>query len=111
MNNSRAFAVFHFALTALLSVAAFMFLPGYRIWSLASLANLLVACCLVATWTQRKILCGGFATAAIVGLAASSLTLPSGAVREEGILLFVLAFIAMPFVAYSVYRSQLEAAA
>ena len=94
-----------------MSVAAFMFLPGYRIWSLTSLANLIIACCLVATWAQRKVLCGSFVAAAVVGWVASCLTLPSGNVSEEGFLLLLLGLISAIFVAYSIYLLQQEAAA
>jgi hypothetical protein len=110
MNNKRAFAVFHFALTALFSVAAFMAIPGYRIWSLGSVVNLAVALMLVATNAQRKLLCCSFLFSGLAGFGVSHLTLPSGHIREDGILLMVLMLGVMFFVAYDLYRSQVEAA-
>jgi zinc transporter ZupT len=111
MKNRRAFAVFHFALTALFSVTAFMALPGYRIWVLASTANLGVALLLVSTKAQRKLLCCSFFVSGLAGLGASHLTWPSGRMREEGILVLALLLGVMFFIAYDLYRSQIEAAA
>ena len=111
MQNQREFWVFHFSLTALFSVAAFMALRDYRIWALGSAANLLIALVLVATNAQRKLLCWSFAASGLSGLALSYLRLPSGQIREEGILLFVLLLGVLTFIAYDIYRSQRDAAA
>jgi hypothetical protein len=110
MKSQRPLAAFHFSLTALFSVVACMAIPGYRIWALGSVANLALACWIITTSAQRKLLCGSFVGATVLAAAASYFREPSGRMFDLGVLVLVLLLVVAGFIAYSVYAAETDAA-